>query len=183
MMTKQLGNVERFRELLLYVSQKCANDVRFGATKLNKILFFSDVVCYAHYGQPLTGMEYQRLQNGPAPKRLIPIRKQMQDEGILGLQEIPLRNGNIQYRTVNLRPPNLDIFSAKEIALVDAVIEALADNTAQDVSDLSHKMIGWKLARDKEVIPYSTVFLSDSPLDEIDIQRGKEIAQEFGLLA
>jgi hypothetical protein len=179
---KMAENTERFRELILYVSQKCANDPRFGATKLNKILYFSDVVCYAHYGKPLTGMEYQRLPNGPAPKKLIPIRAQMQASGELGLQPVHLKSGNVQIRTVNLRAANLDVFDAKEIALVDAVIEFLNDETAQSVSDLSHKMLGWKLARDKEIIPYSTVFLTNAPLDEIDIQRGREVAKEFGLV-
>jgi Protein of unknown function (DUF4065) len=175
-------NVERFRELILYISQKCANDPRFGATKLNKILYFSDIACYGHYGEPLTGMEYQKLPNGPAPTKFVPIRNKMQQEGCLGLQQVPLRNGNIQVRTVNLRPPNLDVFTAKQIALVDAVIDALATDTAKDVSDLSHRMLGWKLARDRETIPYSTVFLSDDPLDEVDLQRGVEVAKEFGLL-
>ena len=32
-------NEERFRELVLCVSQKCANDPKFGSVKLNKILF------------------------------------------------------------------------------------------------------------------------------------------------
>lgn len=176
-------NLERFRELVLYISQKCANDPRFGATKLNKILYFSDFVCYAHYGQPLTGVEYQRLPNGPAPRRLLPIREEMQQEGSLGIQEVPLRNGRMQVRTVNLRQPNLDIFSAKEIALVDSVIEALSNETAQGVSDLSHNMVGWKVARDQENIPYTTVFLSDAPLNDIDIQRGREVAKEFDLVA
>ncbi len=173
---------EKFRELVLYVSQKCAADPRFGATKLNKILYFSDVACYGYYGKPITGVEYQKLQNGPAPKKFVPIRSKMEREGILGVQEIQLSNGQRQVKTVNLRPPNLDVFTAKEIALVDAVIEALSNETAQGVSDLSHEMIGWKVARDNEVIPYSTVFLRDAPLDEIDIQRGREVAKEYGLV-
>lgn len=175
-------NLERFRELILYVSQKCANDPRFGATKLNKILYFCDAMCYAHYRKPLTGMEYQKLPNGPAPKKLIPIRARMLAKGELGLQPVQLRSGNVQMRTVNLRAPNLDVFDAKEISLVDAVIEFLNDETAQGVSDLSHQMLGWKLARDKETIPYSTVFLTDAALDEIDLQRGREVAKEFGLV-
>jgi len=33
-------NLDKFRELILYISQKCANDPSFGAIKVNKILYF-----------------------------------------------------------------------------------------------------------------------------------------------
>ena len=33
----------RFRELLLYICEKCATDPKYGTTKLNKILYFSDI--------------------------------------------------------------------------------------------------------------------------------------------
>ena len=110
-------NEDKFRELVLYVSQKCAFDPTFGATKLNKILFYSDFFAFAKSGTAITGVEYQRLRNGPAPRKLLPIREQMIKEGILGMQEIPLKTGKVQKRTVSLRQPNLRIFTGDEIAL------------------------------------------------------------------
>ena len=46
---------ERLGELILYVADKCADDPRFGATKLNKILWWSDF-------QALQSMESQSLE-------------------------------------------------------------------------------------------------------------------------
>jgi hypothetical protein len=174
-------NEERFRELVLYVSQKCANDPKFGAMKLNKILFLSDFLAFAHYGEPITGFEYQKLGQGPAPRRLLPVRERMIQAKELGLQEVPLRSGNMQIRTVNLRRPKLAVFKPEHIAVVDAVIEALASAGAEEVSEITHKMTGWKAARVGETIPYETIFLTDEPLTEADIERGREIAEEFGL--
>src|SRR5437660_6974881 len=54
-------NEVRYKELVLYICQKCATDQKFGATKLNKILYFSDFLAYAELGEPITGFEYQRL--------------------------------------------------------------------------------------------------------------------------
>ena len=125
-------NEARFRELVLYISQKCANDPRFGLVKLNKILFLSDFLAFAHYGEPITGFEYQKLEQGPAPRRLLPLRKQMIDNNELGLQEIPLKSGSTQVRTVNLRRPNLAVFKPEHIAVVDGVIEALSEADADD---------------------------------------------------
>jgi hypothetical protein len=174
-------NEARFRELVLYISQKCANDPKFGAVKLNKILFFSDFLAFAHYGKPITGFEYQKLEQGPAPRRLVPVRKRMIEKKELGLQEIPLKSGNIQTRTVNLRRPNLTVFKPEHIAIVDSVIEALSESGSDTLSELTHKMVGWKTARFGETIPYETIFLTDEPLSEADVEKGREIAEEFGL--
>src|SRR6266498_2034018 len=66
---------ERLREMILYICAKCADDPAFGATKLNKILWFSDFLAYFQRGVPITGVAYQRLSRGPAPKRLVPVRE------------------------------------------------------------------------------------------------------------
>ncbi|MBM4416381.1 MAG: DUF4065 domain-containing protein [Chloroflexi bacterium] len=60
----------RFKEVLLYIAQSSENDPRFGATKLNKILYFSDFKAFATLGDFITGATYQRLDRGPAPHEL-----------------------------------------------------------------------------------------------------------------
>jgi hypothetical protein len=174
--------MDKFKELVLYISQKCANDPKFGSTKLNEILYFSDFLHHAQYGEPITGVEYQKLPNGPAPRRFLPVRDRMIADRELGIQEVRLGNGYCQKRTVNLREPNLGVFTPQEVALIDSVIEALANANAGTVSDLSHSMEGWIVAREGETIPYSTVFLTAEGLDEIDIIRGQELAKELDLL-
>jgi len=172
-------NEAKFRELILYISHRCALDPKFGATKLNKVLFYSDFFAFGKTGKPITGFKYQRLRNGPAPKRLLPVREAMIQEQILAMQAVQLQSGRVQKRTVNLRPPNLGIFSGDEIALVDYIIDALAACDAETVSELSHRMVGWQVANEGEEIPYETVFLSNEPLTEAEVVRGKEIAAEL----
>lgn len=180
--SKVKENERKFRELVLYISQKCASDPMFGATKLNKVLFYSDFLAYANLGQPITGFEYQKLPNGPVPRRLLPVRDKMVEQNELGIQEVLLKNGYIQKRTVNLRPPDLRTFSAQEISLVDQVIEALGDASAGAVSELSYRQIGWIVADDGETIPYSTVCLSNEPLTETETRRAQELAATHGLV-
>jgi hypothetical protein len=43
-------------------------------------------------------------------------------------------------------------------------------------------MLGWALTEMNETIPYETIFLTEEPLNEIDILRGLEVAKEFDLL-
>src|SRR5258708_16579429 len=135
-------NESRYRELVLYVCQKCATDPKFGATKLNKILYFADFLAYAQLGEPITGFEYQKLPNGPAPRRLVPIREEMVKDRELALQYVKLVNGHVQERPVGLRAARLSVFTPEQISLVDGVIEELRDETSEEDSKLIPRMIG-----------------------------------------
>ncbi len=168
----------RFKELVLEIREKCALDPKFGATKVNKVLCFSDFLAYAESYKPITGMEYQKLPKGPAPRRLKPIRDEMIKAGELVVQHVKLASGRVQDRPIHLRSAKLEMFTSSQIALVDSIIEALRDSTAEDVSELSHRMVGWKVVDTNETIPYETIFVSDEPLTESDIERGKELAKQ-----
>lgn len=73
--------LQRFRELIVYIASKSIDDPSFGATKLNKILYYSDFKAFERFGVPLTGAPYFRLKNGPAPRIMIPVRDELVAEG------------------------------------------------------------------------------------------------------
>ena len=172
-------NQEKFKELMLHIADKSSEDPDFGATKLNKIFFYADFLTYGMLGNPVTGAEYQKLGEGPAPRLLVPIREEMEEDGDIILQRRQ-RFNYTQHRVIPRRQANLDIFSAKEIALVDEVIQAMRGLGATEVSYLSHRLYGWKIAEDGETIPYESVFLSEEAISEYEILRGKELAIEHG---
>ena len=100
-------NQDKFRELVLYLSEKSRDDRKFGATKLNKLLYFCDFLSYVELGHPVTGAGYFRLGKGPAPKCLRPARREMEQDGILEVKKVVLADGKTQIRTINLRPPKM----------------------------------------------------------------------------
>ena len=169
---------DRLRELMLYVARRCADDTTFGAVKLNKILWWSDFLAFAERGEPITGVEYQSLENGPAPKRLLPIRDELISNGDAEVS-VSARGQYRQDRLVPLREPNLDVFTSAQIALVDKVIDDLWQKTAADVSRLSHGK-AWEVAGYGNSIPYEAIFLSDDPVDPSDVARTKELAAHQG---
>lgn len=183
MATIAVGDEKKLKELILYISQKCSTDPKFGSIKLNKVLYLSDFLSFGGWGEPITGVEYQHLQKGPAPRRLVPVRDEMVAASELAIQPVPLKSGNTQLRPVNLREPNLTIFSGREIALVDSVILNLWLLNAEESSEYSHRFVGYKMTKMGENIPYGTIFLSDEPLSEAEIVRGQELAQQFDLMA
>jgi hypothetical protein len=171
---------DQFKELILYVSQKCANDQSFDSLKLSKVLFFSDFLMYALSGEPITGTEYIKMEYGPAPRHIRELKEQMEKEKSLGLQNLPLRKWR---RPVNLREPNLKGFTAAEISLVDAVIDAVKGTDGKDVSELTHDWMCWKMTPSLgQTIPYETVFLSHEEPTPADIERGRAVARELDLV-
>ncbi|SRR6266436_5227220 len=160
---------ERLSELILYIAEKSRHDIKFSATKLNKILFYSDFVSFKTYGQPITGAQYMRLEYGPVPTHLKPIRQEMEERG-----EIVIEKREYWTRTQDvvkpLRPAKIDhLFTPTQIALVDGIIDELWELDANEVSALSHKR-GWKVANYRDAIPYEAIFLSDEPLTEDDME-------------
>lgn len=179
LMAKRHDTDQKLRELILHVARKCEEDPKFGATKLNKILFFADFWRYAETGKPITGQAYFRLDKGPAPRRLVPVRKDMERRGELATQTRRYF-GHVQHRPVALRDPDLGCFSGAEIALVDEVIRRLWNLTAAEVSDLSHQFVGWEAFGDREDIPYETVFVSGRRLTRKELDYGRSLEASLG---
>jgi hypothetical protein len=174
------ANDQKFRELILYIARESEQDEHFGATKLNKILFYSDFWAYRKLGHSITGQQYQKLGKGPAPRRLLPNVRKMEDHGDCVVAEREYF-GRTQKVLLARREPDLSLFSGTEIAIVRDIIERLRNFNATDVSELSHQFIGWKLAEEGEDIPYSTVLLGNPrPPTPAEIEYGKTLAEEMG---
>ncbi|MEO7994174.1 MAG: Panacea domain-containing protein [bacterium] len=169
---------ERLRQLILYIAHKCLDDPHFGATKLNKILFWSDFTAYARTHRPITGAAYMKLPQGPAPRRLVPVRQQMVAAREIYLAPTP-KFDKIQQRIVPAAGFNLSLFSAGDIAIVDEIIEAIKGKTGKELSALSHGL-AWQVTPDGGNIAYQAAYLSDEPLSEADITRANELAAQRG---
>lgn len=163
----------KFKELILYISFLEQQDEMFGSTKLNKILYFADFEAYRKLGAPITGAEYQHLPEGPAPRQLLPYRRELEANGDLAMQ--PRRYFSYsQMAPIALREPDLSLFTSEELSIVRAAIDMLRGMNAKAVSALSHDEWGWKLTEDFETIAYRTAWLSPDPLSLEQIQRAQE---------
>ena len=153
---------EKLSELILLISEWSQADPRFGAIKLNKLLFHCDFSAYLTYEEPITGQEYFALPQGPAPRRLKPVTDKMKEREELAYQEVEYY-GHKQMRPIALRPPKLALFSAQDMDLVRRTIEKFWHMNATEISEHSHLFTGWKVAREKETIPYSTALVGHRP--------------------
>jgi hypothetical protein len=158
---------EKLAELILYVAQRSESDKRFGKTKLNKILFYSDFGAFQRFGRSITGEEYAKYPFGPVSPSVQPLLDYLQRTGALFI-DVVAAGDHEQQQPRALRAPNLTLFSAAEKQLVDDVIQRLWRHTGAQVSDLSHDFIGWQIVDLGEVIPYETTLMHNSPMTEAE---------------
>lgn len=150
---------KKLAELILLISERSQGDPTFGAVKLNKLLFYCDFSAYLTFGSSITGQEYFALKNGPAPKKLLPVTQRLIAKGDFGFQQTRYF-GHLQKKPIALRPPDVSVFTAEEVNLVDHVLQKHRLKNATQISDESHLFLGWKVARERERIPYETALVS-----------------------
>jgi Protein of unknown function (DUF4065) len=167
-------NDEKLRELILLIAEWSQADEKFGAIKLNKLLFHCDFSAFLTFNKPITGQEYFALPQGPAPKRLLPITKRMQTHQELAYQEVSY-HGFQQKRPIALRAAKVSVFTPREMKLITQTIQKFWRMSASEISDQSHLFLGWKTAKEKETIPYSTALVSLRRPTKDEKSRGLEL--------
>jgi len=147
---------EKFKGLVHYICYKAdRNDL--GATKLNKILWFSDALNYVQFGESITGEVYKKESFGPVPSHILRALDELSAEGKVFIRDANYY-GYQKKEYVTLKRPNLEHFSPEEISLVDELTQSVCcGHTARSISDLTHDNV-WELAAFGEEIPYYTIF-------------------------
>jgi uncharacterized phage-associated protein len=175
------GNEEKFAELLLCVAKRTAGDSTVGSSKLNKLLYFAEFSSVRMTGMPITGVEYQRLDNGSAPRRLLPIRGALIQDGAAELQHATVF-GFAQQRLVALRKPDMSQFSSDEIEIIDQVVDLLWGKSATELREILRREMGWRMVGDRETIPYESALIRSPRLTEEIRSQAQYLAEQFHLV-
>ena len=130
--------ISKFKNVLLYILERCAGKPNVGETVLYKLLYFSDFNYYELYEEHLTGAKYRKLPFGPVPRKLDTIIGQMIEKG--QLQRVKSEyHGYPQTRYLPLMKADLTKLMASEKEIIDRVIEQMSDWSAAAISNYSHK--------------------------------------------
>ena len=167
--------ISKFKNVLLYILERCAGKPNVGETVLYKLLYFSDFNYYELYEEHLTGATYRKLPFGPVPQKLDTIIGQMIKKG--QLQRVKtVYHGFPQTRYLPLEKADLTELRASEKEIIDRVIEQMSDWSAAAISNYSHKDMPWLASKEGEEINYELAFYREAPYsvrnygDEIEAQ-------------
>jgi len=157
-------NKEKFKQVLLYILDKCGAKANVGETVIFKLLYFSDFNYYELFETYLTGAAYRKISFGPAPCDFQEIVREMIKEGQLKKFTAEYY-GKPQKKYVPLVKADINQWNwtAREKEAIDNVIERLSSMDAATISDYSHGDIPWEVTSEKDIIDYDTVFYRKQP--------------------
>lgn len=155
-------NLDKFKEVIIYILNKVGSKSNVGETVIYKLLYFMDFDFYERYETQLVGACYIKNHYGPTPVEFKKIVDRMSME-----RDIEKIESNYfsypQTKYLPLRKPDLSIFKANEIEVIDDVLNRLSDMNAGQISDYSHNDVPWLTTDDGEVIEYESVFYRSTP--------------------
>jgi len=153
-------NLEKFKEVLLYVLSKVGGKPNVGEAVLYKLLYFIDFDFYEKFEEQLIGATYIKNHYGPTP-----VEFKIVIDDMIKNDEVAKVEGKyfnyLQRKYLALRRPNLDVLSGREIEHIDDVLARLSDKNAKEMEIYSHEDIPWKTAEDGKPLSYESVFYRD----------------------
>lgn len=167
-------NWAKFKAVIHYICEKADDPSVLGSVKLNKVLWYSDVIHYMVTGDPITGETYIKRQFGPVPRHVLPAIDQLVQEGKIARGKAN-HYGLVKHEYIAIAECDKDVLSTQEIKFIDEAFQHVCLNhTAKSVSEETHDVI-WKLAEMGEEMPYNTVFAAYSgEVNEDDMAWAKE---------
>jgi len=149
-------NLEKFREILLYILNQVGSKSNIGETVIYKLLYFIDFNHYEKYEEQLIGATYIKNLYGPTPIEFKKLINEMINKEI---EKVKSKYFNYpQTKYLPLRKPDLTKLKANEIKTIDTVLNKLSDMNAKQISDYSHGDVPWVTTEEGEIIEYESVF-------------------------
>ncbi|MCX7765433.1 MAG: helix-turn-helix domain-containing protein [Candidatus Sumerlaeia bacterium] len=155
-------NLEKFKQILLYILGRVGSRPNIGETVLYKILYFIDFDFYEKYEEQLIGATYIKNKYGPTPLEFRKIVKQMEKNNELR----KIKDAYFQYpqtKYLPLKEPDLSKLKAVEIELINSVLARLSGMNAAQISEYSHNDVPWLTTPEGGIIEYESVFYRTPP--------------------
>ena len=154
-------NLQKFKEILIYILEKVGSKPNMGETVLYKLLYFIDFNFYEKYEEQLIGATYIKNHHGPTPKEFIKIVREMEGKELVKVQDKYFQYPQTKY--LPLRKSDLTQFKAHEKEVIDDVLNSLSNMNASEISEYSHNDVPWQTTEDGEIIEYEAVFYRTPP--------------------
>jgi hypothetical protein len=171
-------NRKKFEELIIYIARRLPPQAALGRVKLAKLLMLADYTAYVRRGRSITGATYEKWEHGHLPREFIRSEKDLAVKDVR-IEPVDYYGKELKHITAQ-RDPDMRDFDEDELAIIEGVLKFYGHESASYLSQLSHEELGWRLADQREVIPYQTIFLSKTGPADSDIRRGEELASLHG---
>ncbi len=155
-------NLEKFKEIFLYILNKVGSKPNVGETVIYKFLYFIDFDFYEKYEEQLIGATYLKNKYGPTPLEFRKIVNRMiENKEIMKVKDNYFTYPQTKY--LPLRKPDLSKLKANEMEVINEVLNKLSEMNAAQISKYSHNDVPWLTTVNGETIEYESVFYRNPP--------------------
>lgn len=173
----QNGAYERLTKMVHFVIQHTPPE-KLGATKLNKVLWFADLMYYRLHGRTISGENsYRKLQYGPVPNDMVGILADLKQRQLIAEREAQTPVGS-RREFVWLAAADTTGFDPAEIDTLRDVIEWASKMSAKEISDLTHDAL-WDESDDGAQIPVAAAAVTPGTVGDADIRWAERILSEI----
>jgi Protein of unknown function (DUF4065) len=129
---------DRLSTTTLYVIARSQPD-KLGAVKLNKVLWYADLLAYRRTGKTITGSEtYIKRQFGPVPDGIVPTLTRLEHDRKILIRTVDTPTGD-RREFLWLEKPDVKSFSPEEIDVLNEVMDWICnDESAKSISAKTH---------------------------------------------
>lgn len=145
--------IEKVKNIILFFVTNCDGVFE---TKLNKLLFYTDFLCFKESGRGMSGLSYKAIAYGPVPQRYSTVYDNV---GGTDAEIVEFPNGNAGKKIIAKDSFKKELFSEFEISILERVFIHFKDCNAGHISEISHQEDAWIENRlSKDIIRYDYGF-------------------------
>lgn len=171
------GDLDRLAKMVHFVIQHSPPE-KLGATKLNKVLWFADVMHYRLHGKSISGATaYAKNKYGPTPKGIVQVISALKNSGSILERSVATPAGP-RREFVWLREAETEGFSPAELETLRAVIEWAIPMTAAEISELTHDAL-WQETETGDPISIAAASVTPSEPDAEDLAWAEAVFSQY----
>ena len=135
------------------------SDGRIPKTKLAKLLYLADFSWFYENLEPISGLEYRRIPQGPVPDEYFRVIDSMYESGEINIKF----SGKAMMISLNETTidPQDKVLSDDQDALVRDIAKEWKDARTEAIVNFTHHQDPWRMCADKEIIPYELIVQED----------------------
>jgi DNA-binding transcriptional regulator YiaG/uncharacterized phage-associated protein len=149
----KMPNPAKFTEMVVFFTEK----LQPWKTKLNELLFYADFLMFKQSGFSISGIQYRAISMGPVPNNFNSIFEYLVRNGDVDIYYTTFPNGGTgeQFKPNTKRDLNPELFTEKEISVLESVVERFRNTSTNEIIEISHKEKAWiENQTERKIIDY-----------------------------
>lgn len=167
---------KKFESMVHFIVDECKNNpAQLGAIRLNKALWFTDMLAYRGTGSSVTGEKYIKRELGPVPATILATLEKLEEEGKILILKSQQLFECTQY--FSCEDPDISLLSHDERTLARSVLDYVCKQSASRISEITHEKV-WEAAQEGEEIPMYATLISGKGAITDDIRKWANSAMQ-----